>query len=190
MSRWLPDDPPHRVHVGDVEFVALSPALLDADYAAVMRDIPMLRAWSNQDWPTPEFTKEENLVDLVRHDREQQEGLALTYSVLVDERVVGCVYVREFTDSLATRDVANDALPSVPRTDAVARGWAHELAPEALITATFALLRGAPFSFTRLWWQSNEACPEQLSACDELGLEHTVAVPAAGTTWVLRTMAE
>ena len=190
MTRWLPEGLPHRAVVGDVEFVALSPALLDDDYAAVMRDIPMLRAWSNQDWPTPEFTKDENLVDLVRHDREQQEGVALTYSVLSDGRVVGCVYVREFADALATREVAADAIPSVPSTDAVARGWAHEVSSGALIASTFELLRRQPFAFTRLWWQTNEACPDQLSACDDLGLRHTVALPAVGTTWVLRTVAE
>ena len=63
MTRWLPEGLPHRAVVGDVEFVALSPALLDDDYAAVMRDIPMLRAWSNQDWPTLAFTTDRRLED-------------------------------------------------------------------------------------------------------------------------------
>ena len=95
-------------------FVPLTPALLDQDYAAVMRDITMLRAWSGQDWPTADFPIESNLADLVRHDREQRDGIALTYSVLLHGVVQGCIYVRP-----ALRQV-----PRVPISWRRATSWA------------------------------------------------------------------
>ncbi|MFM2078349.1 MAG: hypothetical protein RJA49_2239, partial [Actinomycetota bacterium] len=147
MNDWLPSEVPERVRIASlgVEFVALTPQLLDQDYAAVMRDIQMLQDWSAQDWPTPDFTKDENLVDLQRHDREQRDRVALTYSVLMDSAVIGCVYVRPFVDALRTRDVEPASTTIVPATDAVARGWAHDISAEHLITATRLLLMLPPF---------------------------------------------
>lgn len=188
MTRWLPPNPPDRYTAADdLSFVALTPALLDADYAAVMQNIPALRTWSAQDWPTPFFTRQENLVDLERHAAEQRDGVALTYSVLVDDVVSGCIYVHSFENALRTRDVEPPQPPPLPFSDAVARGWAHGVEAERLISATFALLGSPPFAFTRLWWQMNTQCPEQMAACTRLGLTvaHTFSGDAA--VWVLRS---
>ena len=42
---WLPTALPQRVEIDGLTFVPLTPALVEPDYAAVMRDIPMLRAF-------------------------------------------------------------------------------------------------------------------------------------------------
>jgi hypothetical protein len=178
-----------------VQFEALVPATLEADYAAVMRDVAMLRRWSGEDWPTPTFTREENLADLVRHDREQLDGVALTYSVVRDGVVIGCIYARPLSDALRTRGtIPSDTLPFDAR-DAVVRGWAHDIPDTTLVAAaleavSLALASDGGIDRRRCWWITNLDCPSQLAACDELGLRerHTFVGPTA--TWVVRGMAE
>jgi hypothetical protein len=185
---WAPGPHPVRYDIVGLSlaFVPLTPALLDQDYAAVMRDVSMLQRWSGQEWPTPTFTRSENLDDLERHDREQREGVALTYSLLLPEVVQGCIYVRPFDDALRTRGVEPATPPSAPASDAVVRGWAHDIDAATLITSTRSFLSSADLSITRLWWQANTACPEQLRACDAVGLTDALEFPMIGTTWVLR----
>ena len=187
MSSWLPAELPVLVNVGDLSFVPLTPALLDEDYAAVMRDTPMLRAWSGQDWPTTDFPIEGNLADLEWHDREQRERIALTYSVLLDDVVQGCIYVRPLSDALRTREVAAADIASLPSADVVVRGWLHDAPAVELIAACMTWLTRPPFAFPRLWWQTNSDCPDQLSACDALGLTDVLRFAGADRAWELRT---
>ncbi|MEN9646287.1 MAG: hypothetical protein RL238_2956 [Actinomycetota bacterium] len=185
MSVWPALGAPERVDAPHgMTFAALTPAAVEPDFAAVMRDIPMLRDWSGQDWPSPEFTIAENLADLERHHREQQEGVALTYSVLLDGTVQGCIYVHPGAQALATRDVTLHPPFWWGERDAVVRGWAHDLAADALIDASFALLRGPQFSFGRVWWQTNTRCTDQLVACERLGLTEVHACDGPTGTWV------
>ena len=191
MSTWpVPAAPACFEGPHGVEFVALSPAAVEADFAAVMRDIPMLRDWSGQDWPTPEFTVAENLVDLERHHREQQQGVALTYSVLLHGTIQGCIYVHPPVQSLTTRDVTLIPPFRWREGDAVCRGWAHDLEAAALIEASFALLRTSPLSFGRLWWQTNTRCAGQLDACARLGLDDRDEFEGPTGTWVMCTVPE
>ncbi|MBI4936205.1 MAG: hypothetical protein HY828_20200 [Actinobacteria bacterium] len=185
---WLSPPFPERVTVDEITFVPLRPALVSVDFEAVMRDIPMLRAWSAQDWPTPEFTEAENLIDLERHDREQQEGVALTYSLLLHGVVQGCLYVRPVADALITRDVVVPTPLPLPLTDVVARAWAHDISSTSLIASCASFL--SSFQFPRLWWQANTDCPDQLAACDALGWTHSLTFVGASATWVLRSVPE
>jgi hypothetical protein len=196
VSRWF-DPPPSSIVVAahELRFDALVPATLHADYAAVMRDIAMLRRWSGEDWPTATFTLEENLADLVRHDREQRDGEALTYSVVQAETVVGCIYARPLSAALSTRDtVAPNPLP-IPAHDAVVRGWAHDIPATTLVAASLeavatAFATGSPADHRRCWWITNLDCPEQLAACDTLGLHQRHAFVGPTATWVVCGMAE
>ncbi|MFZ4719091.1 MAG: hypothetical protein ACOYMR_06685 [Ilumatobacteraceae bacterium] len=172
-----------------IRFRRLTPAVVREDHAALMRDIPLLRAWSGQDWPTPDFSVEENLVDLERHDREHEEGIAFTYSVLLDDVVVGCIYVRPFADALTTRATEPPDDPQLLTGTAV-RGWSHDVTADELIAASLAQ-HGADFGPTvRRWWQTNTDCPEQLAACDRLGLTDERSYTGPTTTWVLRAVPE
>lgn len=185
MTDWLPVKLPARVETSGFTFIPLTPALVDSDYAAVMRDIPMLRAWSGQDWPTATFTIEWNLVDLIRHDREQTERVALTYSVLLDGVVQGCIYVEPLAAALTARSLPSDAQPG-DGGDVVVRGWLHDRPALDLIAAYMSWLGDAPFEFPRLWWQTNSQCPDQLAACDALGLRRKMSVQGDDRTWEMR----
>lgn len=183
---WLPAELPERVVIGDLEFVPLTSALVEPDYAAVMRDIPMLRAWSGQDWPTTDFLLEANLADLERHHREQVERVALTYSVRIDGVVHGCIYVWPLPKSLGGRGIVVPDAVELPASDVIVRGWLHERPAADLIAACIRWLGIEPFTFPRLWWQTNSQCPDQLDACDVLGLTDSLEFAGADRTWHLR----
>jgi hypothetical protein len=180
---WEAQNLPQRIEIGAITFVPLTPELLEADYAAVMRDIAMLRRWSAQDWPTPTFTREENLDDLIRHDREQQQGVALTYSVIVEDVLVGCVYVRPAVEALAIRDAAVESTRGL--TGVTALGWAHDTDALTLIDSTLRFLRSEPLRLTDVWWQTNGDCLDQIEACHRLGLADQIRFAGPTTEWIL-----
>lgn len=68
---------------------------VEQDYEAVMSSAAMLRAWSQSDWPSDQFTLQENLADLERHEREHLQREAFTFTVLepAGSRCLGCVYI-------------------------------------------------------------------------------------------------
>lgn len=185
MNEWLPTSLPARVDSGGLTFTPLTPALVEPDYAAVMRDIPMLRAWSGQDWPTETFPIESNLDDLIRHDREHTERVALTYSVLINDTVQGCIYVQPLAAALAAQTLDADGV-SVDAGDVVVRGWLHDWPAVDLIGACMSWLGSDPFAFRRLWWQTNWHCPDQLAACDALGLVEVLRVGDDDRMWEMR----
>jgi hypothetical protein len=184
---WLPEALPDRVETGRLVFVPLTPELVVPDYAAVMRDVEVLRAWSGEDWPTTDFPIELNLADLVCHDQEQREGIALTYSILIDSVVQGCCYVWPLIHSLGGRSIEVPADAVLPADDVVVRGWLHDASAIELVRSVTEWLTAAPFAFPRLWWQTNTQCPEQVAACDELGLTDELAFAGVDRRWLLRS---
>jgi RimJ/RimL family protein N-acetyltransferase len=68
---------------------------VEPDYEAVMSSVEMLNHWSQSDWPARDFTLEENLADLQRHEREHRERKAFTFTVQSPPgtQCLGCVYI-------------------------------------------------------------------------------------------------
>lgn len=102
----MPFFPPHATPPDgvDTERLLLRPLTvghLHLDYDAVMASAVQLRAWSDTTWPTDDFTLPENRDDLERHQREHEEGVAFTYTVLTPdgERCLGCVYITPIPQS-------------------------------------------------------------------------------------------
>jgi hypothetical protein len=77
------------------------------DYAALMDSTAMLRSWSQSDWPSDEFTLEDNYRDLDEHEREHNARVAFTYTVLSPdgETCLGCVYIRPLAPWLEHHDL-------------------------------------------------------------------------------------
>lgn len=67
----------------------------ELDYDAVMSSAEQLRRWSQNDWPTDDFTLAQNRADLQRHEHEHGERKAFTFTVLNPQatRCLGCVYI-------------------------------------------------------------------------------------------------
>ncbi len=171
------------------QFVALTPELVKQDLAALMADPASLNRWSNSTWPTDDFTVEENLVDLQLHEREQIERIALTYSVLIDDVVRGCIYVRSAQDALRTRGI-DPSTCTLPTSHAVVRGWLHGGSASSLIATSVAWLSRPPFTFPRIWWQANERTHDQLAACADLGLTNLLNFDGDGIRWILASSPE
>jgi hypothetical protein len=68
---------------------------VEMDFDAVMDSGEALRAASNHRWPRPDFTLEEDLVDLQHHEADFLARRGFTYTILNPEqaRCLGCVYI-------------------------------------------------------------------------------------------------
>src|ERR1700676_5460049 len=68
---------------------------VELDYDAVISSRAELWLRNGGEWPREGFTLEENLADLVRHEREHLERVAFTYTVMNLEETIclGCVYI-------------------------------------------------------------------------------------------------
>lgn len=67
----------------------------DRDFEAWMSSIDHIHAtpgFPDGNWPTP-MSKDDNLKDLVRHASDFGERKGFTYSILVGDDVVGCLYI-------------------------------------------------------------------------------------------------
>lgn len=72
---------------------------LESDYEAVMSSIDHLRRTQpfgpDHDWPTPELSRDQNLIDLGWHQKEFQNRTSFTYTVTDpgESFCLGCVYI-------------------------------------------------------------------------------------------------
>jgi hypothetical protein len=97
LTRFYPSDSPvpGGIRTRRLLLQPLRASDVELDYAAVMSSPGMLRDWCQCDWPADDFTLEENLADLQRHEREHLEKVAFTFTVLTPdaEKCLGCVYL-------------------------------------------------------------------------------------------------
>jgi RimJ/RimL family protein N-acetyltransferase len=73
---------------------------VEKDYEAVIESRELLHAQFGGPWPREGFTRQENLADLERHQREfeQREAFAYTVVSLDESRVLGCIYINPSSD--------------------------------------------------------------------------------------------
>ena len=119
---FYPEDAqvPAGLRTGEFVLEPLRTTHVELDYAALMESKAMLRRWSQSDWPSDDFTLEENYKDLDEHEREHQQRVAFTYTVLNPEATecLGCVYIRPLAPFLEQEDAraAPEAGPYRART--------------------------------------------------------------------------
>ncbi len=77
----------------------------ELDHEAVMASAARLRRWSGGVWPADDFSIEANRADLARHQREHDERVAFTFTVMdpaaAAPRCLGCVYLAPMSDAIA-----------------------------------------------------------------------------------------
>lgn len=91
--------------VGTARLVPLGEEHNVRDHAAWTSSMEHIRGtpgFEGRRWPHP-MSSEENLGDLVRHAADFRARTSFTYSVLIDEDVVGCVYIDPAPDGAAVR---------------------------------------------------------------------------------------
>jgi hypothetical protein len=112
----------------EFRLVPLGPEHNDRDYRAWTSSIEHVRrtpGFERYGWPTP-MSPQDNLRDLVRHAEDFRRRVGFTYSVLIDEDVIGCVYIypldrpgHAMVRSWVTEDRAHLDLPLYEAVD----GW-------------------------------------------------------------------
>ncbi|MFX0169775.1 MAG: GNAT family N-acetyltransferase [Candidatus Hodarchaeota archaeon] len=100
--QFYPEDAavPNELRTEEFHIRPLRVSDAEIDYAAVMDSKSMLRMMSQSTWPSDDFTLEMNRKDLERHEREHDERIAFTYTVLdPTERIcLGCAYIHHLKE--------------------------------------------------------------------------------------------
>lgn len=91
-------DPPRMQRLASFQLAVLGPAFAAQDHLAVRRSADRIRHVFGpaDDWPDANISWQENLADLVRHEREFDERIAFAYALLDlrGESYLGCLYLR------------------------------------------------------------------------------------------------
>ena len=165
---FYPDDATVPAELRTHEFLLrpLRAADVDLDYEAVMATQETLRRFSGGRWPRPNFTLEENLVDLQEHEADFRVRRGFTYTVMdpTESRCLGCVY------AYPPRDEDGGARDY----DAVVWFWVR---PEGvavdldrrLLAALIPWLRDA-FAFGRVRFRARAGDERQTAILSEAGL--------------------
>jgi RimJ/RimL family protein N-acetyltransferase len=182
MSFYPPNQPvPARLRTDEFVLRPLTTAHVNLDYAALMVSTEMLRLWSGTSWPTDDFTLEENWEDLAMHDREHQERVAFTYTVLTPDETecLGCVYITPLPDSVALNpQVLTDIAPDT----AVVGFWVKQpRLADHLDERLLAVLRdwlATEWFFSAVYFSARDVNKQQVQLLEAAGMkkQYTISV--------------
>jgi RimJ/RimL family protein N-acetyltransferase len=93
---------PSLLSTDEFLFRPLRASDVELDYEAVMTSRETLLLFSGGSWPAEEFTLAENLRDLERHEKEHDQRVAFTYTIMNpgETRCLGCIYLAPFAAML------------------------------------------------------------------------------------------
>ena len=182
MSFYPPNQPvPALLRTDEFVLRPLTTAHVNLDYAALMVSTEMLRLWSGTSWPTDDFTLEENWEDLAMHDREHQERVAFTYTVLTPDETecLGCVYITPLTNSVALNPkVLTDIAPDT----AVVGFWVKQpRLADHLDERLLAVLRdwlAREWLFSAVYFSARDVNKQQVQLLEAAGMkkQYTISV--------------
>src|SRR5947209_5065109 len=86
---------PEELRTGEFLVRPLRATDVTLDYDAVISSRAELLLGSGATWPREEFTLEENLTDLQRHEQEHHDRVAFTYTIMnpAETQCLGCIYI-------------------------------------------------------------------------------------------------
>ena len=148
------------------------------DYKAVVESRDFLQRWSQSSWPTMNFTMEENLVDLVRHEREHISNEAFTYTILNirKDECLGCIYIVPLFSEM------EKALPEIiaAKYPVQVRYWvrsAHmNTSLEREITQQLIDWMKEEWNFDYILFCTSPKCPKQIDLFSSLGLQKQLEI--------------
>jgi RimJ/RimL family protein N-acetyltransferase len=159
---------------------------VDIDYEALMDSREMLRVWDQGDWPSDDFTREENLEDLERHEREHDERSAFTFTIVdpTESECLGCVYLYPLKTILGHMGADSGTLDGITDGEAYATFWVRRsrLADgldERVLTALVDWF-GREWRFPRVVFGSNSEDARQLDLFAAAGFGRLWEFPVPG----------
>lgn len=183
--QFYPEDAevPSRLEADGFVLRPLRAADVDLDYEALMDSRETLRVWNQSDWPSDDFTREENLEDLAQHEREHGERSAFTFTVVdpAESECLGCVYLYPLDAILRSVGADEEALGAVADGEAYATFWVRRsrLADgldERLLAALVDWF-GSEWRFTRVVFGSNSEDERQLDLLAAAGFRRLWEFP-------------
>lgn len=120
--------PPKQLRTADFLVRPLRATDVDLDYAAVMENPAMLRLSGGGVWPADDFTREANLADLIVHEKEHEDRIAFTFTVMNPDQscCLGCVYVNQLAKAQRLSRAAESAPDNVGVKAAIVRFWVRQ----------------------------------------------------------------
>lgn len=184
---FYPEDEPVSVGLVGQEMVLepLSSRHAELDYEAVMESKELLRRWSLSDWPSDDFTIEENTNDLISHENEHFDHDAFTYTVLSPDAMecFGCVYINPVSDIVRDALFATDKSLGALEHVATVTFWVRQSRlAEGLDRVLLEKLKywlDEEFSFDKVFFGTVDKDDRQVSLFQELGLKqiHRLDLP-------------
>ena len=175
---FYPEDAqvPDRLQTEEYLLRPLRTTDVELDYDALMTSKEMLRRWSQSDWPTDDFTLEDNLRDLKRHEQEHLERKAFTFTMLdlTETECLGCVYINPLEFMLKVFKATAADLATVGGYEAIVGFWVRQarLADDLdrrLLRALIPWLRH-DWAFSRVSFLCNDQDARQVNLLTEAGL--------------------
>ena len=125
---FIPVDfiPPREAAIGEYVLRPLAERYVDADMEAVNSSVDTIRETRGGKWPQQPVTRDENLGDLIEHERLFDERSAFAYSVFNPDgsEYIGCVYI--YPPNHPFDDSDKSGMP--PESDAVVNFWVAKAA--------------------------------------------------------------
>lgn len=171
------DDVPERLAADEFVVRPLQATDVEADYDALMSSREMLRVWDQSDWPSDDFTLEENRNDLEEHESDHAARRAFTYTVMdpAERRCLGCVYVYPLVSILRNMGADADSLASMGGRDAYVTFWVRESEVadglERRLLASLVSWFDGKWAFKRVAFGTNSGDARQMSLLGEFGFQ-------------------
>ena len=161
------------------------------DYDAVMASKDMLRVRMGGTWPRDDFTIDENLADLERHESDFRARTGFTYTVTnrTETECLGCAYVHPLAEVLRHRGTDASLAAGVRGDEPAATLWVRSdrLADDLdkrLLAAQLPWLASG-FAFARVLFQAFASDDRQVASLRTTGLQPVTSLPVGGTDFLL-----
>lgn len=156
---------------------------VELDYDAVISSRAELWLRSGGSWPREGFTLEENLADLVQHEREHLERRAFTFTVMnsTETECLGCIYINPLASVLKQAGGSAAQLAEVGEHEAWVTFWVRQsrLADNLDARLLHQLLTWfkTEWAFTRVVFSARKEQERQLRLFDEAGMRLLYTLP-------------
>ena len=179
---FYPDDATVPKTLRTEEFLVrpLKATDVELDYDAVITSRAELFLHSDGRWPREGFTLEENLADLVRHEREHLDRVAFTYTVMhpAGTECLGCIYIHPLRGLLQRADISAEGIPDA---SAYVTFWVRQSRlpdnlDRRLLQALLVWFR-TEWAFSQVAFLARKAQAHQIQLFEELGMQLEYTLP-------------
>lgn len=156
---------------------------VELDYDAVVSSRAELWLRNEGKWPREGFSLEENLADLVMHEREHAERVAFTYTVMHpdESECLGCIYMNPLAPMLTRAGASAEQLAAADDYMAWVTFWVRQsrLADDLDARLLSALLAwfGTDWTLRRVTFAARKEQQRQLALFTSAGLHLLYTLP-------------